>query len=195
MATQAERNYLTKQNLIKATQKCILEVGVAGTNATLICQTAGVTRGALNHQYLDGKYGVMADVLDGIFSQIILELNGKHQTCPLLVLEFLLQDLYRDPHSERFLVITDLWLSMRIDERLAEIVGPVFHQANALVWSKLDRHSDDEVDIFIGMVRTFFQGMHLNRFNNELDISILKKQAGLMLKLLQNYKQTLALIA
>ncbi|MBK7469280.1 MAG: TetR family transcriptional regulator [Betaproteobacteria bacterium] len=65
--TQTERSGETRQQLLKATVGLIMERGLAGATLTDICRRAGVTTGALQHQF-GAKNELMAATVAALFA-------------------------------------------------------------------------------------------------------------------------------
>lgn len=64
---QAARSGQTRQLLLEATIELILERGLAGATVNAICRRAGVTTGALQHQF-GGKSELMAATVAALFA-------------------------------------------------------------------------------------------------------------------------------
>jgi len=65
--TQAERSEQTRQQLLAATVDLIMERGLAGATVNDICRRAGVTTGALQHQF-GAKSELMASTVAQLFA-------------------------------------------------------------------------------------------------------------------------------
>ncbi|GAB19979.1 putative TetR family transcriptional regulator [Gordonia effusa NBRC 100432] len=68
--TQAERTAATRQALRKAARGLFAEHGFAAVSTQMIVDAAGVSRGALYHQF-DDKVGLFAAVFDDVESEVI----------------------------------------------------------------------------------------------------------------------------
>lgn len=62
MATQIERSQATREKTIDATIACLVERGYPGVTIAAVAERAGVSRGAVSHQYPD-KAGLVIDVV------------------------------------------------------------------------------------------------------------------------------------
>ncbi len=71
--TQADRTATTRAALIKAGRKLFAEHGFAGVGTETLVREAGVSRGALYHQFGD-KTGLFADVLADVEGDLTREL-------------------------------------------------------------------------------------------------------------------------
>jgi AcrR family transcriptional regulator len=65
VATQVERSAATREKTIAATIDCLVERGYHGVTIAAVAERAGVSRGAVSHQYPD-KAGLVVDVVDEI---------------------------------------------------------------------------------------------------------------------------------
>lgn len=64
MRKTKEEAELTRQALMNAAEHLFIEKGLSRTTHTDIAERAGVTRGALNWHFPDGKNGILAGLLD-----------------------------------------------------------------------------------------------------------------------------------
>jgi AcrR family transcriptional regulator len=65
MPTQLERSALTREKALAATVECLAESGYRGTTITAVAERAGISRGALSHQYPD-KQGLVVNAIQEI---------------------------------------------------------------------------------------------------------------------------------
>ncbi len=168
MATHAERNRITRTKLLESAMTCIAERGYAGATATVICSHAGVTRGALNHQYDKGKFGLIKELVEVTFSEQVKRFYANREQNPALILLDMLDALKADPESEVQLVLMEIWLAMRSDEKLATLVGPVFKKSHDKFWQCIDEpmHPEPEKALAISrMSRVFLNGLSFNRLD------------------------------
>jgi AcrR family transcriptional regulator len=63
--TQIERSSATREKTIAATIHCLVEHGYAGATIAAVAARAGISRGAVSHQYPD-KHSLVIDVVDEI---------------------------------------------------------------------------------------------------------------------------------
>ncbi|MFC4312041.1 TetR/AcrR family transcriptional regulator [Steroidobacter flavus] len=66
--TQAERSAATRKVLLEASVKCLFEHGYGQTTTILIADIAGISRGALLHQF-PSKADLMAYVVEAVFEE------------------------------------------------------------------------------------------------------------------------------
>lgn len=76
MATQLERSSATREKVIAATIACLVERGFHGATIAAVAERAGVSRGAVSHQYPD-KARLVVEVVEEI---------GRRRTDEILAL-------------------------------------------------------------------------------------------------------------
>lgn len=74
--TQDERSAATREALVSATAALIAESGYAAATTTAIAARAGVSRGALHHQF-DDRDDLMLAVIEDIMNRINFQLDGR----------------------------------------------------------------------------------------------------------------------
>ncbi|WP_370038984.1 TetR/AcrR family transcriptional regulator [Nocardioides sp.] len=78
--TQAERNATTRAALVEAGRRLFSTKGFADVATDELARAAGVTRGALYHQY-DGKSGLFAAVLESVEAEVVARVSGAMDSC------------------------------------------------------------------------------------------------------------------
>jgi AcrR family transcriptional regulator len=78
--TQAERNATTRAALVEAGRRLFATRGVADVATDELARAAGVTRGALYHQY-DGKTGLFAAVLESVEAEVVARVSQAMEAC------------------------------------------------------------------------------------------------------------------
>jgi len=73
--TQAERSAATRQALLEASVKCLYENGYGATTTILVAKLAGVSRGAMLHQF-PSKADLMIYVVEAVHEETV-QLYGK----------------------------------------------------------------------------------------------------------------------
>jgi AcrR family transcriptional regulator len=107
--TQSERSALTREKVTQAVVDCIVEEGLQNTTAARIAQRAGVTWGAIAHQFGD-KDSVLLAVLERSFANLgrNLESLGAGRRSARVRASLLIDETWRrlnDPSSRAFLEI------------------------------------------------------------------------------------------
>jgi AcrR family transcriptional regulator len=94
--TQAERRASTRKALLDATIDVLVDRGYAGLTTTLVCERAGVTRGAQAH-YFATKADLVVQALSHLTDALVAELVSK----PL--------DVADDPAGQYAVLLDRLW--------------------------------------------------------------------------------------
>lgn len=81
MATQLERSSATREKTIAATIELLVERGYAGATIAAVAERAGVSRGAVSHQYPD-KRRLVVDVVDEIARRRTVEAHALLAAVP-----------------------------------------------------------------------------------------------------------------
>lgn len=106
MPTQAQRSAATREKAIDATIECLVERGYAGATIAAVAARAGISRGALSHQYPD-KQRLVIDTIDEISARLTRDLSEQIAHIP--------------PGRAR--------LEQGLDQAWAAFTGPVFAAA------------------------------------------------------------------
>jgi AcrR family transcriptional regulator len=117
--TQEQRSADTRRALIDAAIECIQTYGYAGTNTTMIAARAGVSRGAMTHQFptkIDLMkavvgHGYSADISG--YAESIAKLSQKDAFFQIARLGW---DAYRQSAS---IAVTEIMMATRSDRKLA----------------------------------------------------------------------------
>jgi AcrR family transcriptional regulator len=81
--TQAERSAETRARVIRAATECVGELGYAGATTARIAERAGVTWGAMQHQFGD-KDAIIDTVIDHTLDEFARQMQGLRETEPVL---------------------------------------------------------------------------------------------------------------
>lgn len=117
---QAERSADTQNRLIDAAISCLHRLGYGATTVTLVAQEAGVSRGAMTHQY-PAKTDLMLAVVQAVF-----EADSRHyeQTVAAMPplewmhrLPAIMWDVLSRPSA---IAVTEIMLAARSDAELAQ---------------------------------------------------------------------------
>ncbi len=81
--TQAERSAETQNKVIRAATECIAEFGYARATMTRIAQRAGVSWGAMQHQFGD-KDAIIDAVVEHSLDAFVASMNGLREAAPVL---------------------------------------------------------------------------------------------------------------
>lgn len=117
--TQSERSASTRQAILDATISCLIEDGYGGTTTTAIQERAGVSRGALTHQY-PSKNDVLAAAIVHLARVRADEMLARADALPPDVdpLQAGLQALWATFKTDLFAAAVELWVASRTDDDL-----------------------------------------------------------------------------
>ena len=124
--TQAERREGTRQKLLAATVRCLVEVGYARTTTVRVASLAGCSQGAL-FKHFPGKGALLGAAVESLFPRLISEYVTVLERLPAegdraaRAVE-LLWELYERPDLQAAL---ELFVAARTDPELAAVLAQV----------------------------------------------------------------------
>ncbi len=81
--TQAERSAATRESVVRAATECIAELGFSNATMSRIAERAGVTWGAMQHQFGD-KDAIIEAVIDRSLDELASRMDGLREAEPEL---------------------------------------------------------------------------------------------------------------
>jgi AcrR family transcriptional regulator len=132
--TQAERSERTHARLLAATITCLAEHGYRATTTRRVAGTAGVSLGALSHQF-PSRLDLIATTLDDAVRRGAVELRARMDANASADPEELLNVLWDFFHSELFTVWIKVWLAAAEDEDLYARLAPIERRLNRILAS------------------------------------------------------------
>lgn len=138
--TQEERSSRTRAKLIAATVECVRELGYANVTTTAIAKRAGVSRGAMQHQF-----ATRSELLFAVIDEVVEQLQQPLATSPGAKASLeervgLIVDRYWSVFSTgRLQTIVDIWLGARSDPEMFSRIGAhmrAIFKARDLYWHK-----------------------------------------------------------
>ena len=119
MATQLERSSATREKTIEATIACLVERGFHGVTITAVAERAGVSRGAVSHQYPD-KTLLVVDVVDEIKRRRLDEVHAVLDAAPpgRRRIEVGLDEMWRVFRDPIYLAALEVYVGARTDPEL-----------------------------------------------------------------------------
>lgn len=117
--TQEERSATTRQVVLDATIECLIEHGYRGTTTTAIHERAGVSRGALTHQF-PSKNELLAAAISHLAAIRAKEMLESATSAPGTrdPLEEGLRVLWATFNTDLFQAAIELWVASRTDHDL-----------------------------------------------------------------------------
>jgi AcrR family transcriptional regulator len=127
--TQAERSAETRQRLIAAAIDALCRLGYAATSTVLVADNAGVSRGAMLHQF-PSKGHLMAAVVEASveadYAAYIATIEPIEDPVEqIIAIIDTGWDQFRSPSG---VAQTEIWMATRSDPELAEAVLPVHEE-------------------------------------------------------------------
>jgi AcrR family transcriptional regulator len=122
---QAERSAETQAKLIQAAIKCLHQFGYSTTSTTLVADEAGVSRGAMTHQF-PSKVDLMLAVVRSVFEEEVAEysrlLSGKSPKDAFFAFPGVAWQILSRPSA---IAVTEIMLASRSDPTLAAGLAPM----------------------------------------------------------------------
>lgn len=119
--TQEERSAETRARLLDATIASLVEVGYAGTTTTVVCERAGVSRGAQVHHF-PRKQDLVVAAVAHLAARRAAELRAKAEALTVAAgsdrLEALLDQITEAFGGPLFDAALELWVAARTDAEL-----------------------------------------------------------------------------
>jgi AcrR family transcriptional regulator len=158
--TQSERSASTRSALVDAAITLLMERGWHAATAVAVCETAGVTRGALTHHYLD-----LGELLAEALEFVLDELASRNTEAPTTV-RATIDMIWRAVSTSRFKVVLEAWWAAGDDSELAADLAPVIAKF-AKVVSPENAHEpklrESEAKVFVLTAREAMLGLAMGR--------------------------------
>lgn len=162
--TQADRRAATRQALIDAAGKLLVEQGWAQATSVAVCARAGLTRGAFVHHF-DGLPDLFAAVLADRYDKIADAVESAGEPTSIVELVERSWAINREPG---FKVVLEAWLAGGNDPDLGERLDPVVENFAKLFgpdrWISL--LSDQQAQAFFVSARETLLGLAWGRAVN-----------------------------
>jgi len=138
--TQVERSAQTRTKILSSCVELLYKVGYAGASTTRIAKAAGVSLGALQHQY-PTKAGLMAAVVRRFATNRFLVYRRALRGVPEGLPRFLAlsRASWSLIGSKELVAAMEIELAMREDKELADAIGDTLSRHSAFVRRLLGR--------------------------------------------------------
>jgi AcrR family transcriptional regulator len=168
--SNADRSAETREKLLNAAERCLIELGYAQSSNLKVCLRAGVSNGALLHHFRT-RENLVASTLERVYEQLTRQVrDGLEGTEPGSDrLDRAVDLLWSIFDSDRFKVILEIWLAAANDKRLRRRVFPVMRELADSVQPRFEpllqdvagdtAHLTDVMNLFFYAL----EGMGLNR--------------------------------
>ena len=129
--TQQERRASTRNALLEATIRCLVEQGYAGTTTRAVSERAGVSTGALQHHFTSKEELVSEAIgyLAGKLTAQLIEQGVPSASSRRQVTEQLVDYLWQTLNGPLIAAVAELAVAGRTDPFLRERLAAVQHQA------------------------------------------------------------------
>lgn len=137
--TQEERRTETRQKLLDATIRSLVDFGYPATTGRRVAELAGVSRGAQTHHYPQMS-DLISDAVEHLaerraaeFRRRVEELRGTERQVPDLV-----DLLWEDFSSDLFVAVVKLWVAAADDPELRQRISPLERQVRSALRETMD---------------------------------------------------------
>ncbi|RMF22582.1 MAG: TetR/AcrR family transcriptional regulator [Deltaproteobacteria bacterium] len=123
--TQAERSAATREKVITAATECIAELGYAAATMTRIAERAGVSWGAMQHQFGD-KDAIIDAVVERSLEGFVASMRGLRRAEPILEdrVRAFTERAWQNFQGPGFKAVLNIVLQRRDKvERIASVLG------------------------------------------------------------------------
>jgi AcrR family transcriptional regulator len=131
--TQAERRAATRAALVRATVESLVELGYAHTTTQEVQRRAGVSRGALTHQFTS-KAELMLAAVDHLYEEFSVSVRQAAADLPeesAARIRLGLELVWERFHGPLFVAAMELWTAARTDPELRAALLPHERQLGA----------------------------------------------------------------
>lgn len=168
--SNADRSAETREKLLHAAERCLIDLGYAQTSNLKVCLRAGVSNGALLHHFRT-RENLVASTLERVYEQLTRQVSdgivgiepGSDRLDRAVDLLWSIFD------SDRFKVILEIWLAAANDKRLRRRVFPLMRELANSVQPRFEPLLQDvarDPAYLSDVLNLFFyalEGMGLNR--------------------------------
>lgn len=139
--TQEERSRHTRRRVMQATIECILQKGIRATSTVDVARQAGVSRGALVHQF-PSKESLMQAALEDLLNREVDSVRDMATRVQAGELDFdtLLKALHEHFKGDLYMVTLEYLTTARTDPAIMEVLVPLAAKFNASlerIWEQL----------------------------------------------------------
>lgn len=173
---QARKSEATRNRIIDAAIKCLLEYGYAKTTTPLIAHEAGLSRGAMMHHF-SNRLTIIQNVIEHLHAKRLRAFKKSVENIEIGSTEIhnSVGAYWQQVNHPLFLAFHELSVAARTDKDLAAILEPArteFKQewyAMAVQMFPQWQGSKERFDIALRLSQNLLEGMAINRFNGTLE--------------------------
>lgn len=173
---QARKSEATRNKIIDAAIKCLLDYGYAKTTTPLIAQKAGLSRGAMMHHF-SNRLTIIQKVIEHLHAKRLRAFKkasatidpGKSEIHESVVA------YWQQVNHPLFLAFHELSVAARTDPDLAAILEPARAEFKqewydvAVQMFPQWQGAKERFDIALHLSQNLLEGMAINRFNGTLE--------------------------
>lgn len=139
--SQEERSRTTRQRLLRAAQRCILEVGLRKTSTVMVADRAGVSRGALSHQFAS-RADLLRETLRDLLRTEVWEMQSVAEDVAEggLTFDALIDRVWKRFSGPSYMISLEFVMAARTDPRIREVlqdIGLDYNETCEQVWHEL----------------------------------------------------------
>jgi len=163
---QEERSRQTQARVTQATIECILAKGIRATSTVDVARLAGVSRGALVHQY-PSKTLLMQAALEDLLNREVESVREMAVSVKAGELNFdsLLKALHEHFKGDMYMVTLEYLTNARTDPAILEVLVPLavkFNESLEQIWEQLvasAEHSSHQNRVALNATLCMMRGM------------------------------------
>ncbi|MGM0702444.1 MAG: TetR/AcrR family transcriptional regulator [Pseudomonadota bacterium] len=164
--TQEERSRHTRRRVMQATIECILQKGIRATSTVDVARQAGVSRGALVHQF-PSKEALMQAALEDLLNREVDSVRDMATRVQAGELDFdaLLKALHEHFKGDLYMVTLEYLTTARTDPAIMEVLVPLAAKFNASlerIWEQLligAEHTSHQKRVALNATLCMMRGM------------------------------------
>lgn len=143
------RSQQTRSKLLETAVQLLIEFGYAGVTSPMLCERAGMTRGALHHHFPEGKQALYTELLKQILASMEIADMPLEPVARLRALIAALQQEQRQYHY----IFLELVLACRSDTKLQKLAWPIVDQGLNDILGKARGNQEVEVLMLLMMLQ------------------------------------------
>lgn len=143
------RSQQTRTRLLETAARLLIDFGYAGVTSPMLCERAGMTRGALHHHFPEGKQALYAELLVQLIAHMALD---DLPESPQARLKALISKLQREQQEFHFIFL-ELILACRSDKKLQRLAWPIVDDGLNKVLGKARGTDDPSVLMMLMMLQ------------------------------------------
>jgi len=173
---QARKSEATRNRIIDAAIKCLLEYGYAKTTTPLIAKEAGLSRGAMMHHF-SNRLTIIQKVIEHLHAKRLRAFTKSIENVEPGSTEIhdSVGAYWEQVNHPLFLAFHELSVAARTDKDLAAILEPAraefkqqWYDMAVQVFPQW-QGSKERFDIALHLSQNLLEGMAINRFNGTLE--------------------------